>query len=153
MKKFLFIIALFPLCAFAQEAVADISIMQLIQEAVANFGSLKGLEGQAMVLGCVSLGIRVLLSSVKVSVLREKLWNKLSENMKMLVAPVCGLLLAVLSIQPLTLSAVLAGMLSGVAAIPLHHLLKTIEALPGINKTVQVVVGMAAKILGGKIGQ
>jgi hypothetical protein len=131
----------------------DMSLMDLINQAVLDFGTLKGLQGQALTIAIVAIIVRVLLSTMKVSVIRQKLWDKLSVEVKAIVPPALGLIAAILAIQPLTPASVLLGVTSGALAIPLHHLLKAIESLPKINASVKLVVSIAAKILGGKLPQ
>lgn len=138
---------LFPVFAMAQEASMD--LVTFITEAIANFGTWEGLQGQALVLAIAAYCIRVLISTLKVSLFRQWVWDKLGDMAKMLVAPILGVLLAVATLPELGWETILAGLTAGALGIAVHHLLKAIEALPGINETVKLLVGLVSKLLGG----
>ena len=141
---------LLPFVALADEVpAADMSLGELIAQAVADWGSVSGLGGTALFTGIVALVLRVLLSTMKVSILRQWLWDKLPDWSKWLVAPVVGVVLFALTVHPFSLKLLWVGLASGAGAVVLHELLSKIEALPGINATVKWVVALASKLLGG----
>ena len=136
-----------PVLAIASEG--DIDLAAFISEAVANFGSWNGLEGQALVLAIGAYIVRVLISTLKVSIFRKWVWDKLGEISKLLVPPILGVLLAIVTLPNLGWQTILAGFTAGALGIAVHHLLKVIEGLPGISSTVKILVGLASKLLGG----
>jgi len=136
-----------PILAIASEG--DMDLVAFISEAIANFGSWNGLEGQALVLAIGAYIVRVLISTLKVSIFRKWVWDKLGEMSKMLVAPILGVLLAIVTLPNLGWQTILAGLTAGALGIAIHHLLKVIEGLPGISSTVKLLVGLASKLLGG----
>ncbi|MBK9390462.1 MAG: hypothetical protein IPN68_09810 [Bacteroidetes bacterium] len=137
--------------ARAQEVLppADMDLITFIVQAVQHIGTLQGLSGQALVLAAAAVGIRILISTLKVSMLRQLLWDKLPMVAKMLAAPVLGVLLAIATLPELTVQVLVAGLVSGALGIAVHHLLKVIEGLPGISATVQAVVQLMSRLLGG----
>lgn len=149
MKRILFVFTvLFGMMAFAQEA--SLTIGQLIDQVIQEIFALKASpDKMAMGIGGLALVVRVLLSTMKVSILRP-LWDKLPDNMKNIVPVALGFILSLLMVQPLTAQSILVACVGGSAAIPLHHLLKAVESLPGVNKSVLAVIELAQKLLGGK---
>lgn len=149
MKRILFIFTLlFTTIVFAQDAA--ISLGQFIDQIIQDAFALKGeSDKMAMVVGSLALLVRALLSTMKVSILRPLVWDKLSDNQKSFAPIVLSFLLSLLMVKPLTISAVIVACVSGSAAIPLHHFMKAIEGLPGVNKSVMMVIQLAQKYLGG----
>lgn len=150
MKRIFFMFTfLFGVMAFSQEAA--LTIGQFLDQIIQDAFSLKGETDKfAMVVGGLALVVRALLSTVKVSILRPLIWDKLNDKQKSFAPLLLSFLLSLLVIKPLTISSVIVACISGSAAIPLHHLMQAVEGLPGVNKTVIMAIGFAQKYLGGK---
>lgn len=96
--------------------------------------------------------ITLLISSMKVSFLRELFWEKLGQA-KAWVAPLLGLIAGILGLAhdgPLTWPVAFAYLSAGAGAIILHELLDSIKALPGLGEIYVKVIDLVQKALGGK---
>lgn len=92
----------------------------------------------------------ILISTLKVSAIRELTWDKL-ENAKVWAAPILGLIFGVLSLgTDLTLASALAYISAGAGAIILHELLDSIKAIPGIGSIWVSIINVIQSLLGGK---
>lgn len=92
----------------------------------------------------------ILISTLKVSVLRELIWDKLG-NAKAWAGPLLGLIFGLASLgSELNWASALAFVSAGAGAIILHELLNTVKAIPGIGSVWLSVIEVIQKILGGK---
>ena len=149
-----------PRLVFGEDLAAEIPFNQWFNDAVQSFLQLdyKALKGWALASTMVAMAVRFLISSMKVSFLRQMLWDKLPVWAKYVVAPVLSLIVVLFSIQwptPLTLMSVLTAvgfaLISGSGAIALHSLLRYIESLPGVSVVVKSIVGFLANLLGARL--
>lgn len=101
-----------------------LDLFNQVLDLVKNFASM---ESKAAI-GAV---ITILLSLWKSSILRP-FWDKLGAA-KVLVAPVLGLVAALVAIPELNWAAIVAGVQSGMLAIAFHELLNAIKALPFVG--------------------
>lgn len=92
----------------------------------------------------------ILISTLKVSILRELIWEKLG-NAKAWAAPLLGLIFGIASLgSDLSWASALAYMSAGAGAIILHELLDSVKTVPGIGSVWLSVIEVIQKILGGK---
>jgi hypothetical protein len=92
----------------------------------------------------------ILISTLKVSAIRELTWDKLG-NAKVWAAPVLGLVFGILSLgTSLNLASALAYISAGAGAIILHELLDSIKAIPGIGSIWVSIIDVIQSLLGGK---
>lgn len=92
--------------------------------------------------------VLTLIAIWKTSLVRP-LWDKLGAA-KVLVAPILGMVAAIVAIEPLSLSAVLEGLKGGTLAIALHQLLDAIKLLPKLGDTYKSLISFFQSLLGGK---
>ncbi len=91
----------------------------------------------------------ILLSTLKISVLREYTWDKLG-NAKVWAAPVIGLIFGIASLGTnLTLASALAYISAGAGAIILHELLDSVKAIPGLGGVWISIIDVIKSLLGG----
>lgn len=99
-----------------------------VLEAIGQFGGLPWV-------GKIALLITLIIGSMKVTALRQLIWDKLGAA-KAWLAPILGLILGVLTLMQgghLTLAGVLAWVSAGAGALILHELLDSIKKIPGIG--------------------
>lgn len=99
-----------------------------VLEAIAQFGGLPWM-------GKIALLITLLISSMKVTAIRQLLWDKLG-GAKAWVGPGLGLILGILTLAMgghLTLAGVLAWVSAGAGALILHELLDSLKKVPGLG--------------------
>jgi len=149
--KYLFVMIvslLMSVMAFAQEVVTEPEISGLLADLVAAVGSWK--EG-GWILGLSAI-LTVVISSMKNSLLKELIWDKL-KGFKIFVAPLLSLIIIVISVQPFTWKAFLLAMVTGAGAMALHAILDGVKELPFIGETWKKVIDVIGKLLGRKSAQ
>ena len=167
MKKTLALSTFVALCLFAiprlvfgEDPIPEVPFGQWFSDIVQAFMQFdyKALKGWPLAAGLIALVVRFVISSMKVSILRQWIWDKLPGWAKYCIAPVLTLVIVLVSVQfpsPVTFMSVLKaigfGLFSGAGAIALHSLLCYIESLPGINSVVKGIVGFLANLLGAKL--
>lgn len=144
MNKFLIVVLLFVAALLVPNfAVADDlsmnSFMSDVLTFIANFGGLP-------TVGKISAAVLLLIASMKVSFIRGFVWDKLGA-FKALVAPLLGVFVGVLSMQPITLPGLAAYFFAGAGAIVLHELFDAIKSMPGIGPVYVSVIEMIQKLL------
>jgi hypothetical protein len=164
--SFCFLACIFTVLAFAEPSgvpvvmssplpapTPDLGFREFFGQIVAEWGTIKGLglTGWPMWSAILMAALRILISSMKVSALRAMLWDKLPASMKLMVAPVIGVMIVILTVNPINLKAILVGLTAGAGAIALHHLFRAIESLPMVSPIVKSIAGFFAKMLGGKL--
>jgi len=109
-------------------------------------------QGWALVTGFKDLGtagaigglVLLLISLVKSSLIRP-LWDKMGA-WKVLVAPALAFIYTVVTVQPLTLQAVVTSLIGGAMAVATHELLDAVKQLPGVGpvfiKAIDFVKGL-----------
>lgn len=146
---------MFQIIVHAQEAASVIQQMpdsapslpvgdflSQVFEVVKNLG---GLSWGAKIIALITLAI----SSLKVSALEEKVWDKLGAA-KVLVAPVLGLIVGLISLPSLSGPAVIAYLMAGAGSIILHQILKAIQDMPFVGAKIKIGIYFISKLLGGK---
>lgn len=102
---------------------------------------IEGFGGVSTVLQ-ISIIIMLIISSMKVSLLRDLIWDRIGA-LKAWIPPLLGLVAGLLGLYgegDLTLASALAYMSAGAGAIILHELLNTVKAVPGIGPVyVQII--------------
>lgn len=149
MRNFLIsFVALFSVVGFAQSApvLEPQDFMAQVMEFVKGWG---GFTTLFKISGIIAL----VVSSMKVSFLKELLWDKLGA-FKVWVAPVLGLIAGVLGLgaggAELSAAVVFAYLTAGGGAIILHELLDSVKAIPGIGPVWVSFIGIVQGLLGGK---
>lgn len=138
---------LFAVFAFAQDTVpAPAETIEGFFSQTLTF--IKQFGGLPWVLKIAGISA-ILISTLKVSTIRELTWDKLG-NAKVWAAPVLGLIFGVLSLGTnLTLASALAYISAGAGAIILHELLDSIKAIPGIGSIWVSIIDVIKSLLGG----
>lgn len=143
-----FSMMLFTIIVFAQETVPlPVETVDGFFTQVLTF--VKQFGGLPWVLKVAGIAA-ILISTLKVSVLRELIWEKLG-NAKAWAAPLLGLIFGITSLgSDLTWASALAYMSAGAGAIILHELLDSVKTAPGIGSVWLSIIEVIQKILGGK---
>lgn len=141
-------VMLFSAITFAQETVPiPVDTVEGFFSQVLTF--VKQFGGLPWVLKVAGIAA-ILISTMKVSVLRELIWDKLG-NAKVWAAPLLGLLFGVASLgSNLNWASALAYVSAGAGAIILHELLDSVKGIPGIGSIWLSIIEVIQKILGGK---
>lgn len=116
-------------------------ISQLLAMVWAFIQGMGDMSIQAKIAG----GVLILISAWKSSLLKP-VYDKLGAA-KVLVAPVLGMIAGILSIEPLSLAAVWAGIQGGVLAIALHQLLDAVKAMPWVGDKYKAWIDLISGIL------
>lgn len=139
-----FIAVIFAMPAMAQ----DVPVSDFLQQV---FSVISGLGGLSWALK-VSAIILLVVASMKVSILRLYVWDKLG-GFKAVVAPLLGLAAGLIANfgngQPLSLAGLLAYVLAGAGAIALHELLDALKGIPGAGEVYRSVIDFLMRLLGG----
>jgi hypothetical protein len=144
----------FPaLVAMAQEAavavaaapapVVEVPITNIFQDALKAIGDWKALGWQAGIAGILT----VLISTMKNSLLRGLIWDKLPTMAKLLVAPVLALLAFFLGLGKLDGATILMAITTGAASVYIHQLLDAVKEIPGVGPKYQWLIDLLAKLL------
>lgn len=99
-----------------------------VLEAISKFGGLNWM-------GKIALLITLIISTMKVTAIRQMFWDKLGAA-KAWAAPILGLILGILTLAMgghLTLAGVLAWVSAGAGALILHELLDSLKKIPGLG--------------------
>lgn len=132
--------------ALADEAVvAPQDFFAQMLEAIRAFGGLS-------MMAKISTVIMVIVSSMKVTFLRELLWSKLGAAQAW-VAPLLGLIAGILGLGndgQISLASVMAYVAAGAGAVILHELLDSVKAIPGIGEIYISLIKIVQGFLGGK---
>lgn len=139
---------LFAVFAFAQDTIPQpVDTVEGFFSQTLTF--IKQFGGLPWVLKIAGISA-ILISTLKVSAIRELTWDKLG-NAKVWAAPVLGLIFGVLSLGTnLTFASALAYISAGAGAIILHELLDSIKAIPGIGSIWVSIIDVIQSLLGGK---
>lgn len=143
-----FSMMLFTIVVFAQDTIpAPVETVDGFFTQVLTF--IKQFGGLPWVLKVAGIAA-ILISTLKVSVLRELIWDKLGDA-KVWAAPILGLIFGIASLgSGLTWASALAYVSAGAGAIILHELLDSAKAIPGIGSVWLSIIGVIQTILGGK---
>jgi hypothetical protein len=121
------------------------SLMAFLMEVLQAVSGWKGMPVQFVLAGVVAL----LVSSLKVDLLRKYLWDRLG-SYKVLLAPALSLLGAVLMVQPFTWATFWASLTTGAGAIALYELFKAAKALPGLSPLVSKILDLISGLFKSK---
>ena len=142
-----------PLLVLAQEPAlqgvlavpaVEPSVGDIFQQIIAAIGDWKKLGWQAGLAGVFT----VLLSTMKNSLLRAWLWDKVPEWGKVLVAPILSIAIFALAMgSAFDVKAFVAALTTGVAAVYLHQLLDGLKKAPFIKDWMKSVIDFIAKLL------
>lgn len=138
----------FTLLAFAQSAVPQpVETVEGLFSQVLTF--IKQFGGLPWVLKIAGISA-ILISTLKVSAIREITWDKLG-NAKVWAAPILGLVFGILSLgTDLTWASALAYVSAGAGAIIFHELLDSLKGIPGIGSIWVSIIDVIQTVLGGK---
>lgn len=152
---------LIPLYVFAQEAaeavkaVAEVApaaapavtepdIAAIFQQIMKAIGDWKAIGWQAGLAGVLT----VLLSTMKNSLLRAWLWDKVPEWGKVMVAPLLSIAIFALGMgAAFDVKAFFAALTTGAAAVFLHQFLDGLKKAPFIKEWMKSVIDFLAKLL------
>jgi hypothetical protein len=138
----------FTLFAFAQSAVPQPvdTVEGIFSQALTLIKQFGGLPWVLKIAGISA----ILISTLKVSAIRELTWDKLGDA-KVWAAPILGLVFGILSLgTDLTWASALAYVSAGAGAIIFHELLDSIKAIPGIGSVWVSIIDVIQSLLGGK---
>lgn len=128
--------------------VVDIPVSDFLSQVL---DAVKGFGGLSWLLK-ISAVITVILASMKVSFMRDLVWDKLGAA-KAWAAPILGLIVGILNLATagghITLPAILAYVSAGAGAIILHELLDTLKAVPGIGPKWVEIISVISAFTGG----
>ena len=114
--------------------------LQKVLDFIAKFGGL-GTMGQ------VSGVLMLLIASMKVSFIKP-LWDKLGAY-QALVAPMLSLVAGLVMVQPFSLEAAVAFLLTGLGAVAFHELLDVVKAMPWVGPAYKKLIEIFMALLGG----
>lgn len=115
----------------------------LLQGIVKVIGDWKQLGWQA---GLAAL-LMLLLGTMKNSLLRKWLWDKIPQWGKVFVAPLLSMLIFFLSMDKFGWPEVAAAITTGGAAVYLHQIVKGLADAPFVGATIKAVLELVAKML------
>lgn len=154
------VLAFFSIAVLAQEIQPEPELglggffSGIIADYMQTKSATSGASSLVVSMGLVAVGIRALLSTMKVSVLKAMLWDKMAKDLQGLMPMFLSLSLVIVGAfgtgQVITGKGVLLALFTGAGASKLHDILQYIEALPGINSTVKALIDLGQKLLGGK---
>lgn len=144
--------SLFALFAFlfigagvALAADGDLSVGDFFASIMKYAGEFKDLALKYKIAGALT----IILSTIKVSFLREKLWDKWG-SAKVLVAPIVGVIIGILMMEHITFKGILDYMVSiGGGAIVLHQLLDALKSKLVKYQWAQSLIGFIQGVLPG----
>lgn len=156
MKKLLLLIAAFMFAHFYVPTVFGVDA-GVPAEAPADFLSqvfdtIAKLGGMPTMVK-ISAIIMLVVASMKVSVLKRYVWDRLGP-LQVWLAPVLGLIAGILGLgangAPITLALVLTYVTAGTGAVFLHEILDSLKALPGIGPVYLAIIEVVERLLGGR---
>jgi hypothetical protein len=129
----------------AQEANLPVETVEgLFTQVVTFIKGFGGLSWMSKVAGITA----ILISTMKVSVVRKYTWDRLG-GLKVWLAPALGLVFGIFSLgSDLSFASGLAYVSAGAGAIILHELLDSLKELPKIGKAWTTIIGVIEMILG-----
>lgn len=131
---------LFPALAVADSIdVLPSDFLAQVLEFIKTFG---GLPSVAKISGVILL----LIASMKVSVIRSYVWDRLGA-FKAFAAPTLGLIAGVISLETITLPGLATYLFAGAGAIILHEILDAVKSIPGIGAIYVSIIDFIKKIL------
>jgi hypothetical protein len=135
--SFLFI----SMVAFAQQVELPVQdFFAQVLEAVKGFGGLSW----GMKVGVV---ITILISSMKVSLIRQWTWDKVPASMKVLVAPGLALIAGIVSVGKWDAPSLMAWVLAGGGAILIDNLLAGVKEIPNVGPKYLRLINFISGIL------
>lgn len=151
---FVFVVALIaPLTVLVAQVpvatpipVPDIPVADFLSQVL---DAIKGFGGIAWI-GKIAIIITLLISSMKVSILRLWIWDKV-KGAQVWVAPLLGLALGLIQLKidgHLSLPGILAYVSAGAGAIILHELLDSAKNIPGLGSGIVGVINLLMSYLG-----
>lgn len=160
MKKWiglLFVMLFMPFLAFAQEAAAPVveaaqaavvppeeNLGFLFDQIMKAIGDWKAIGWQAGLAGLLT----ALIGTMKNSLLRAWLWDRIPHYAKVLVAPVVAIVVFALGMgKDFGWGAFFAALTTGVAAVYLHQLISALKEAPFVGEKLKAVLDFLAKIL------
>lgn len=93
--------------------------------------------------------VNLLIASMKVSIVKQYAWDKFGA-LKVLVAPLLGLMIGYLSLHDRSVPALMSYVLAGNGAILLHEILDGVKSFPMVNDKHKVLVEFVKGFIGGK---
>lgn len=128
--------------ARAQDAV-DMPLQEflsLVFKSVHEFGGLSwGLKVGAVIM--------LLISSMKVSLVRQWTWDKIPAGIKPMVAPILGAIAGLASLGKWDVPSIVAWAMAGAGAVLLDQILDGVKQMPGIGPKYIAVIDFISKLL------
>ena len=164
MGAILTFIVLTPLFVFAQEvakevvaaavevvpaapavvvAQTEVDLGSIFKGVISMFQTWKEMGWQA---GLAAL-MTVLLSTLKNSLLRAWLWDKIPASVKVFVAPILGIFIFALGMGQFDAKIFWAGLTTGVASVYLHQVFEALKQAPWIGEKFKGVIAWIASLL------
>lgn len=128
-------------------AYTEVSFLADVLKAVKDFG---GLDWMARVASIILL----IVSSLKVTFLRQLIWDKLDTKLgdyKALVPLALSLVAGILGQGSLSWTTAVAYLGAGAGAIVLHELLDAVKSLPGIGSVWKTIIEIVMNVFGAQV--
>lgn len=117
-------------------------IIAFVNEILTAVSGWKGMPVQFVMAGIVAL----LVSSLKVDLLRAYFWDKLGAA-KVFVAPSLSLAGALLVVKPFTWATAWIALSTGAGAIALYELFTALKAMPGLSPLLSKILDLLGSLL------
>ena len=130
----------------------EMQVGQWVGDLFQVVGSLKGMSVQASMIAVITL----LVSSMKVTVFRQLVWDKLG-GAKVLAAPVLSLLMVVIGAlatgQKFSFGVLLVALTTGAGALALHEVLDAVKEMKFVKPWMKPAIEWISKTLGAKAAE
>lgn len=145
MKKGLIMLLFVPIMAFAQEVmIPEEDLGYIFSQLLKAIGDWKAIGWQAGLAGMLTL----LIGTMKNSLLRAYIWDKIPQPAKVLVAPLVAIIVFALGMgKDFSVGAFIAALTTGVASVYLHQLILALMQAPFVGEKVKAVLDFLAKLL------
>lgn len=123
-------------------APAEVPINEIISGMLKAIGDWRAIGWQAG----LAASIAVLISTMKNSLLRAWIWDKLGW-WKVFVAPVLAMVAVLIFVKPFDMKAVMLALTTGAGAIAIHQFLDALKNAPFIKPWMTPILDFLAKLL------
>lgn len=128
---------------FAQVA-AELPVTDFLAQVIEAIKSFGGLAWGMKVAAVITL----IISSMKVSFIRQYTWDKVHGSLKVLIAPALGLIAGLLSMGKFDWASLTAWAAAGAGAVLISNLLAGVKQLPGIGAQYVSLINLFEMLLG-----
>lgn len=133
---------LMSMSVFAQVA-AELPVTDFLAQVIEAIKSFGGLAWGMKVAAVITL----IISSMKVSFIRQYTWDKVHGSLKALIAPALGLIAGLLSMGKFDGASLVAWAFAGAGAVLLNSVLDGVKQLPGVGPQYVALINFIEMIL------